>query len=455
MSQLKDDVLADLSRTANIAQFFSVRAESPNAIRHICINGVDRDVLPIEDGIRQLLSASLDGKVNVRTFTHKHSKGGAFLMGLTNAGEILSAIDRFTKSGVSVIVNESIDIHDGGISGVVLGETIEFAPGDTPRCVEKPGVCRLPRELGAEMIRIVYGVSVPEFSDSERVEFSIHPRRRGVKHSQCIIWEVDRHFRSESKNNVTIRWPNRFSEHIGDKTFGLLVAFLLGESVPTCAVVSRRVRPFTFGSSTGTNEYWSRTAPGLQLPGKLPTVFGHQDVFTLLESVGEEHKDALAAVLVQESVDAKYSGGAAFRASGEAIIEGVFGNGEKFMLGEASPVRLPNSILLDVNVALQQLKNYLGDVRIEWVHDGVKPWIVQLHIGAISGDPVCIFEGTADRWIEFDTRLGLDKLREVIDDARLSGIGIRLVGDVGITSHFGDLLRSNKIPSVLAKDPSA
>jgi hypothetical protein len=32
-----------------------------------------------------------------------------------------------------------VDIEDGGVSGVAYGDMLEFAPGDTPRYVEKPG----------------------------------------------------------------------------------------------------------------------------------------------------------------------------------------------------------------------------------------------------------------------------------------------------------------------------
>ena len=41
--------------------------------------------------------------------------------------------------GYFTIVNETVDTADGGVSGVVLGDIMEFAPLDTPRGVEKPG----------------------------------------------------------------------------------------------------------------------------------------------------------------------------------------------------------------------------------------------------------------------------------------------------------------------------
>ena len=51
---------------------------------------------------------------------------------------------RLAGEGYLTIVNETIDIHDGGISGVALAGIVEFAPDDTPRAVEQPGVAALP-----------------------------------------------------------------------------------------------------------------------------------------------------------------------------------------------------------------------------------------------------------------------------------------------------------------------
>lgn len=450
MAELKDDVLADLSRSANVAQFLSVRADAPYIPRHVCIRDFTGDKASLQDTVRHLLNASVDAKVNVRTFSETFSKGGEFLMGLSEPADVLAAIDRFTRTGISVIVNESIDIHDGGVSGVVFGNAVEFAPDDTPRCVEKPGVCRLPRGLGATILDYVYNVSLTNsFASDVRVEFSIHPRRRGVQHSQFVIWEAERQNYSDTSESVQVIWPNRFSQHIGDKTFGLLVAHALGQNIPLTTSISRRVRPFVFGSPTGTNEFWYRTAPRRQLPGKLPTVLGHQDLFTLLDSVVREDRDALASVLVQEGVEAAYSGGAAIRQSGDSVIEGVRGRGDAFMLGKASPSELPTNIQHDVEGALHQLRETLGPCRMEWVHDGATVWVVQVHVGGISSDPIRIVDGNADEWIDFDVNDGLEKLRTQLSSTDLSGKGIRLIGDVGVTSHFGDLLRGKGVPSCI------
>jgi hypothetical protein len=452
MSQLKDDVLANLARAANVAQFVSIRADDPNVPRHVCIRDFNGDASSLEDCIRQLLEASVESKVNVRTFSQTFSKGGEFITGLSDVQTVLSTIERITNSGISVIVNESIDIKDGGVSGVFFGNTVEFAPDDTPRCVEKPGVCRLPRDIGNKILYQVYGVSLPVgFAETQRVEFSIHPRRRGIQRSPLIIWEVELQAACDRQEDVQIMWPNRFSQHIGDKTFGLLVAYTLGHNTPFCTVVSRRIRPFVFGLSTGTNEFWCRTAPRRQLPGKLPTVLGHQDLFTLLESVDYSDRDALASVLVQEGVEARFSGGAAIRQSGDIVVEGVTGRGDGFMLGNDAPTYLPTVIQRDVKATISELRKVLGPCRMEWVHDGNKVWIVQVHVGGISSDPIRIVDGSADEWVDFYVDNGLECLRSLLSQMNLSRKGIRLIGDVGVTSHFGDLLRGFKVPSCLVR----
>jgi hypothetical protein len=61
---------------------------------------------------------------------------------------------------------------------------------------------------------------------SGRVEFSIHPLKRGVRRDHTIIWEMEKAEPIHLAGDVD--WPNRFSQLIGDKAFGLLVANGLG-----------------------------------------------------------------------------------------------------------------------------------------------------------------------------------------------------------------------------------
>ena len=46
---------------------------------------------------------------------------------------------------------------------------------------------------------------------------------------------------------------------------------------------------------------------------------------------------------------------------------------------------------------------------------------------------------------------GLEKLRDKIKEIKDKNIGVELIGDVGLCSHFGDLLRQSNIPSFITR----
>jgi hypothetical protein len=75
--------------------------------------------------------------------------------------------------------------------------------------------------------------------------------------------------------------------------------------------------------------------------------------------------------------------------------------------------------------------------------------VVQLHQATTRATRTTIHPGTPARWRRFDPALGLERLRDLIA-AVDPGDGIELTGDVGVTSHAGDLLRRAAIPSRLA-----
>src|SRR5262249_28129821 len=156
--------------------------------------------------------------------------------------------------------------------------------------------------------------------------------RRGYRKTHTIIWEMEDAPVPENDQNLP-RWPNRFSRFCGDKAFGLLVADLAGLDVPDTLCIPRRLAPFRFGKPTGTGEVWIRTCPPEQAPGKYTTRHGWTDPFRLLADEDPTGTD-LSSVLQQEGVDAQFSGAAETLASGEPLLEGVAGTGERFMLGE-------------------------------------------------------------------------------------------------------------------------
>ena len=84
---------------------------------------------------------------------------------------------------------------------------------------------------------------------------------------------------------------------------------------------------------------------------------------------------------------------------------------------------------------------------MEWVADASQVWIVQLHCGATKSSGSIIYPGNPSQYHEFDVEKGLEALRELVSSISNQNEGILLLGDVGITSHFGDVLRRAEIPS--------
>jgi hypothetical protein len=120
------------------------------------------------------------------------------------------------------------------------------------------------------------------------------------------------------------------------------------------------------------------------------------------------------------------------------------------MLARAAPARLPERVVDDVHRVGARAAAALGPVRFEWAHDGGQAWVLQLQLATVAASATTIHPGTASRWHRFDPSQGLDPLRDLIA-ALAPGEGIELSGDVGVTSHAGDLLRRAAIPSRLAQ----
>ncbi len=440
--QLKDSVLQRLANTANVAQFASF--DPAGQQRHSRILGFapDHCFQSINDAATALLQTS--GLVNVRSFEPGSAKSREFIYGLTRAHEVTEQVARLGANGLHTIINETIDVNDGGVSGVALGNIIEFAPGDTPRCVEKPGTVTLRRDLALRLLESVYGFmpDVSRYGSSKRIEFSIHPLRRGTLQDHTIVWELEEVGTFEGCADVS--WPNRFSRFIGDKTFGLLLADVLGLPVPATKVFPRHLAPFAFGKTTGVGEIWIRTCPTEQDPGRYTTHRGWLDPFKLM-TAEDPDGTKIASVLAQEGVDAEYSGSLIVDGEGGLIVQGVKGYGDTFMLGSAIE-DLPDTTQESVRELYQQAASALGEVGFEWVYDGKVTWLVQLHKGKTASLGTTIFPGEVALYHRFDTAKGIDALRDLISRT-CSNEGIALVGRVGITSHLGDLLRKARIPS--------
>lgn len=447
MSLRKDQSLDELARIGNVAQFVSYSPGGKTPNQQFCrIAGYEPNhrFTTVRDGLYSLVEHSPEGTINLRSFTPESPRSRDFHYGLGNVDEAESLLTRMSAEGLFVIANETVDVSDGGVSGVIQGGVAEFAPDDTPRCVEKEGTASMPSDLAKSIIRMVFGFE-PETvaADRGRLEFSIHPKPRGWRRSHTLMWEYEG--TESAPAQPAMKWPNRFSQHIGDKTFGLLVAHAIGLPVPRTTCFSRRVAPFTFGQDTASREVWTRTCPRDQEPGRYTTVKGWADPFKLL-AIEDPQGTQIPAILCQAAVPATHSGAAITDATGKLVIEGTAGEGDHFMLGRKMPERIPTSVMADVGTLYDLAKASLGPVRFEWVHDGSRAWIVQLHKGATDSAASTIVPGDARRWEVFQVSRGLEALRGFLDG--LPGdVGVSIEGEIGLTSHFADLLRKARRPA--------
>src|SRR5205085_7477326 len=153
----------------------------------------------------------------------------------------------------------------------------------------------IPREMGLKLLEKVYHFRPAlNYSPSLRIEFSLHPLRRGVRYEHTIVWELEEVGPASFSPNL--QWPNLFSRFIGDKAFGLLIADILDLPVPATTVIPRFLAPFAFGNPTGTGELWIRTCPVEQDPGRFTTLRGWFDPFRLMAN--EDPKgEMIASVL--------------------------------------------------------------------------------------------------------------------------------------------------------------
>ncbi len=340
----KDESLDLLANSINVAQFvsFSPGLQIKQEYSRVLGYSPNHVFSGLHEAIEILIQNSPESSLNVRSFTPEDPRSNEFLYGLKNVEEIELAVKRISGMGLYVIVNETVDVNDGGVSGVYQGGTIEFAPDDTPRCVEKPGVASLPKTWAIRLLEKVYGFPISvDIGPEYRLEFSIHPKPRGWKHTHILGWELEEI--GESTIKPAINWPNRFSQLIGDKAFGLLIGSEIGLPIPSTTVISRRISPFSFGEKTGSAERWIRTCPREQVAGKFTTNHGWLDPFTLLAKE-DPNGDQIASIIAQDAVQAQFSGALIVGADGEIIIEGRKGEGEELMRGTVLPEQLPEYI---------------------------------------------------------------------------------------------------------------
>jgi hypothetical protein len=428
LQHFKDARLDQLSTLGNVAQFVSFGPDLQQ--RFSRITGFEPNyVFPtLRQAVIALLEHSPEGRVNIRTFKPDDPQGHEFIYGIESVDTADQEIRRLAVSGLFVIVNETVDVNDGGVSGVVHADVMEFAPGETPRVVETGRIVSVSRDTGEHLLRSVYGFVPLLPRESElRTEFSIHPIRRGYACEHTIIWEVQE---VPVDHLVAIpRWHNTFSEFVGDKVFGLLLADAIALKVPRMTVLCRSVAPFTFGSSTGSDVKWLRTSPRVPEPGFFPTVRGWTDPFALMQSaVGQER---LSSIVIQEEVLASFSGAVLTDRYENPIIEGVTGFGDDFMLGRVGPVQLDEPLRKRLEDLHSTLVRCVGSIRAEWVFDGEEIWVIQLQQEAAVSVGHTIVPGEVESEQEFDVSRGLSGLRQLVQLVEGTRTGIKIIGNIG------------------------
>jgi hypothetical protein len=484
---LKDQVLAEIvQRGGNVAQAITYGPDGKQ--RFHWIRGVDPDFVfkSIEQGVKAILATGARF-VNIRTYTPDAPDGNPFFFGrkgfVDTPKRVAAKVRQMMKEGYYVIINEQIDIMDGGFSGVVFGDVAEFASGHTPRCVddERVACAVLPRSMLPRLVDTVYGkpFSIP-YPPEYRVVFSVHPGPVGYFRQCQVIWQAEAMDAGVLPSACSPRWPNQFSKDMGDKAYGLLMALFLGLNVPRTRVESRILPRFSFGHWTGSKEVkWIRTCPRVQEPGLFTTRHGQIDTFHLVQqedpvcvdvacialrekNASERNVDVavcprpqhrrLAGIIVQDAVDPLYSGAVITDASGEPIIEGIPGKGDPFMVGERAQESLPVHVRAAVRGVWECASASLGPVRFEWVCDrDYNIVVVQFHRGETStfGDVLVQWEKEPIRWEVYRTEWGLEQFRPLCERAEAEGFGIVLQTNLGVTNHFVDNLRRHGIASRL------
>jgi len=154
----------------------------------------------------------------------------------------------------------------------------------------------------------------------------------------------------------------------------------------------------------------------------------------------EVQPEPLSSVLVQEGVEARFSG--RILAIGDTDskwkVAGVSGTGEEFMLGDTPAEALPSEVQDAVRRTAQLTVSRLGPVSIEWAFDGVDVWILQ--VNSIAKKASLPHSVDDVRWITFTFRTGgIEDFRQAATTAKASGKGIRILGNVSPLSHIGEI----------------
>lgn len=97
MSFRKDRSLDELARVGNVAQFVSFAPTGHGPVQQFSrVSGFDPNYLfsSMSEAISELLSASPDGTINLRSFTPESPRSRDFYYGISSASEAAGIADR-------------------------------------------------------------------------------------------------------------------------------------------------------------------------------------------------------------------------------------------------------------------------------------------------------------------------------------------------------------------------
>jgi len=462
----KDLVLVKTAENLNVACFASFGPDGTH--RYTRIRGLAPDY-PFENPeavVRKMYEMNICELVNVRTFHPDKPEGNPFFRGdqkekhgfdFKDPSEVARCVAEQFAKGLYVIINENIDPRDGGVSGVAFGDVVEFAACATPRCVDEDHefpCAALSREMFCRLVQQVYGFELDfPYDHNHRIEFSVHPGPVGYYGDQMVFWQTQKMLGGKHLNAPPPRWPNRFSIWMGDKAYGLLIAYLMGFPVPHTYVVGRVLPMFEFGTRMHNGQgRWTRPCPAVPIPGLFTTARRAIDPFALVEREDPTDDKKILSLLSQEGVRPGYSGPAKTDTTGKLMIEGIRGQGDRLMVGEVTPERdLPRTVTRTATELGRNLSvSFDGPVHFEWVFDDKtkEAWLIQLHVEKSETEDDVIFPGNPTSWETFAFKPGdLEQLRIFVEGLKGTGVGIKLITNVSILGHVGDIPRNAEVPT--------
>src|SRR6266487_5221108 len=118
----KDEILNRLAPRANVAQFASFSPALEQRFARVFGLHPNYRFADLPEAAAALLAASAEHLVNVRSFDPHRPKSHEFVQKLATVDDVAGAVRRLGATGLFTIINETIDVNDGGVSGVLLGD---------------------------------------------------------------------------------------------------------------------------------------------------------------------------------------------------------------------------------------------------------------------------------------------------------------------------------------------